>query len=314
MKKKIRALVLFSGGLDSILAVKLLSAQGVAVEAVNFRTNFCGPKEARLTVESLGVPLREVDLRREFLSVLRNPRYGYGAGLNPCLDCRILMLKKAGEIMRAEKFDFIATGEVLGERPMSQRLAALNIVEKDADIVGFLLRPLSAKLLAPTIAEKNGLIDREKLMDIVGRSRHRQMALAKEFSIEKYPSPAGGCPLTQAGFAGRLRALIKGRPDFTSEDIDLTAIGRHFFENGCWLILGRDKTENEFLKSRVGRNDVFVVPLNFGGPEALIRGGEISLEVIERAKKAIIAFAPQVKKMRNEKPFFDIIEYKNREK
>ncbi|MDD2753322.1 MAG: tRNA 4-thiouridine(8) synthase ThiI [Candidatus Portnoybacteria bacterium] len=229
MKKQVKALVLLSGGLDSILAVKLLLEQGIIVEAVNFRTNFCGPSKARLAAKMLGVNLREVNIRKDFLPILKHPRHGYGTGLNPCIDCHALMLKKAGEIMRAEGFDFIATGEVLGERPMSQHKKALDIVAKDADIVGYLLRPLSAKLLEPTIAENEGVVDRERLLNISGRSRKIQMALAEQYGIKEYPTPAGGCALTQKGFADRLRELMANKSDFNSDDVDLVAIGRHFW-------------------------------------------------------------------------------------
>lgn len=229
---KVRALVLLSGGLDSILAVKLLLEQGIAVEAVNFRTNFCGPSKARPAAKMLGVSLREVNIRHDFLAVLKKPKYGYGAGMNPCIDCHALMLKKAAEIMRQERYDFVATGEVLGERPMSQHLKALKIVEREAGLEGYLLRPLSAKLLEPTTPELDGRVSREKLLDISGRSRKIQMELAEQFGIKDYPTPAGGCALTQAGFSGRLKELMTHKPDFTPEDVDLIRFGRHF-----WLAL-----------------------------------------------------------------------------
>ena len=202
--KKIKALVLLSGGLDSILAVKLLLEQGIEVEAINFRTNFCGPSKARPAAKMLGVRLHEVDIRKEFLEVLKKPKHGYGSGMNPCIDCHALMLKKAGELMqkenscpeRSRRIDFIATGEVLGERPMSQHKKALKIVEKEAGLEGYLLRPLSAKLLEPTIPEKENLVDREKLLAISGRNRKPQMELAARYGIKNYPTPAGGCALT----------------------------------------------------------------------------------------------------------------------
>ena len=280
MPKQVKALVLLSGGLDSILAVKLLLEQGIAVQAINFRTNFCGPSKARPAAAMLGVPLREVNIREEFLAVLKKPKHGYGSGLNPCIDCHVLMLKKAGEIMRQEGFDFVATGEVLGERPMSQHKQALDIVARDANVVGYLLRPLSAKLLEPTIAEQEGLVDREKLLDISGRSRKIQMALAEQYGIKSYPTPAGGCALTQKGFADRLRELMKHKPDFNSEDVNLVAIGRHFFahrslgEGGLdniQIILGRNQEENEILASVASQNDILISPENFIGPLALVR-------------------------------------------
>ncbi len=247
-KKRAKALVLLSGGLDSILAVKLLLEQGIEVEAINFRTNFCGPSKARPAAQMLGVPLREVNIREDFLAVLKKPKHGYGAGMNPCIDCHALMLKKAGEIMRAEGFDFVATGEVLGERPMSQHKHALKIVEKEAGLEGYLLRPLSAKLLELTIPEIENLVNREKLLAISGRNRKPQMELAARYGIKNYPTPAGGCALTQEGFAQRLRELMKNKPDFDAQDVDLVAIGRHFFIDNVQIIVGRNQQENEILK------------------------------------------------------------------
>lgn len=304
MKKKAKALVLLSGGLDSILAVKLLLEQGITVEAVNFRTNFCGPSKARPAAEMLGVPLREVNIREEFLEVLKKPKHGYGAGLNPCIDCHALMLKKAGEIMWLEGFDFIATGEVLGERPMSQHKQALDIVEKDADLKGYLLRPLSARLLEPTLAEQEGLVDREKLLDISGRSRKTQMALAKQYNIKEYPSPAGGCALTQKDFASRLKELMDNKPDFTPEDVDLVAIGRHFWISDNQIILGRNQEENEILVSVAKSGDTLIVPENFPGPTALARGKETELSAIE---ELILKFSPRAKNLKSEEIRFKII-------
>jgi tRNA-specific 2-thiouridylase len=301
-KRKTKALVLLSGGLDSILAVKILQEQGIEVVAVNFRTNFCGPSYARLAAKILGVLLREVDIRDDFVKVLKKPKHGYGAGLNPCIDCHALMLKKAGEIMRAEKYDFVATGEVLGERPMSQHKKALKIVEKEACIEGYLLRPLSAKLLEPTIPEQEGRVDREKLLDISGRNRKRQMELAAQYGIKNYPTPAGGCALTQKDFAGKLKELMKNRPDFTSDDLDLLKIGRHFWPLDklgvkAHIILGRNQEENEILKDARKEKDIFIIPINFPGPEALIRdkGSSDLSNLVDKGKELIIQFAPKAK-------------------
>jgi len=314
MIKKARALVLLSGGLDSILAVKLLLEQGIEVQAINFRTNFCGPSLARRASKMLNVPLREVSIREEFLPILKKPKHGYGSGMNPCIDCHTLMLKRAGEIMRAEGYDFIATGEVLGQRPMSQHKASLNIVEKDADLVGYLLRPLSAKLLEPTVAEKEGLVDRDKLFNISGRSRKTQIALAAQYGIKEFPTPASGCALTQEGFTARLKELMTNKPDFTSEDVDLVAVGRHFFyselvEGGgsIQIILGRNQEENEFLKNQTRKDEVFIIPINFSGPEALIRGSHILEENIMQAKELIVEFASRAKDLKKEDLVFDII-------
>ncbi|HRY52270.1 MAG TPA: tRNA 4-thiouridine(8) synthase ThiI [Candidatus Portnoybacteria bacterium] len=304
MQKKVKALVLLSGGLDSILAVKLLLEQGAEVEAVNFRTNFCGPSKALLASKMLGVKLREVNIRQDFLPVLKNPKHGYGTALNPCIDCHALMLKKAGEIMRAEGFDLVATGEVFGQRPMSQHKQALDIVEKDASLKGYLLRPLSAKLLEPTIAEQEGLIDRNKLLAISGRSRKEQMALAKEYGIKEYPSPAGGCALTQKDFAGRLKELMANKPDFSPEDIDLVPIGRHKWGNGAQIILGRNQEENNILENAAKTGDILIFPDGFVGPTALVRGEEAE---IARAQELILDFSPKAKDLKAEEIKFKII-------
>ncbi len=294
-EKKVKALVLLSGGLDSILAVKILLEQNVEVEGICFYSNFFNCDLARKAAKQLGVKLREVDIKEEFLGFLRKkPKYGYGVGLNPCIDCHALMLKKAGEIMKKDGFAFVATGEVLNERPMSQKKDALKIVEKEAGLEGYLLRPLSAKLLEETIPEKNGLIDRNKLMDISGRSRQKQFTLAKKFGIANYPSPAGGCALTQDGFVSRLKELIKNKPDFNNEDIDLVKLGRHFWLNNSQVVLGRNKEENEQLIKLKRDSDIIIKPDNFAGPTALIRGN-INNKIKEAAKKIIIDFSPKAK-------------------
>jgi len=328
MKNKAKILVLFSGGLDSILVAKMLKEQGTEIELINFFTIFFGPETARQSAKEINLPLREVDMSEDFLVVLKKPKHGWGAGLNPCIDCHALMLKKAGQIMKEEGFNAVATGEVLGERPMSQNRQALNIVEKDAEMAGYLLRPLSAKLLEPTLSEKEGLIDREKMLDISGRRRDKQMAMAKEFGIKNYPSPGGGCALTQKGFAARLLELKKNKPDFSVHDAKLAIIGRHFWitlqraqgilpertpqprgesKADTQIILGRDKEENEFLKSQVKEGEVFIIPINFNGPEALIKGNKISDEIINQAKDLIVKFAPKARELKPEELVFDII-------
>lgn len=313
-KKSVKALVLLSGGLDSTLAVKLLLEQGIEMEAINFRTNFCGPAKARPAAKLLGVPLREVDIREDFLAVLKCPKYGYGAGLNPCLDCHALMLKKAAEIMRSEGFDFVATGEVLGERPMSQHKQALKIVAKEAGLEGYLLRPLSAKLLGPTIPETDGRLDREKLLDISGRSRKIQMALAQKYGLKNYPTPAGGCALTQSGFADRLRQLMKNKPDFNFEDVDLIRFGRHFWRpldrlgvKSAQIILGRNRQENQILESVFKKGDILIEPENFVGPTALVRAQKISQPTIKKAKELIVRFLPKAKNSDFNKVTFKIV-------
>ncbi|MBI4837255.1 MAG: tRNA 4-thiouridine(8) synthase ThiI [Candidatus Portnoybacteria bacterium] len=295
---KTKALVLLSGGLDSTLAVKLLLEQDIEVEGICFYSNFFGCEAARKAAAQLKINLREIDISEEFLEFLRRkPKYGYGVGLNPCIDCHALMLKKAGEIMKNEGFSFVATGEVLGERPMSQHKKALKIIEKEAGLEGYLLRPLSAKLLQSTMPEVKGLVIRDKLMDISGRSRKRQMDLAKKFGISNYPTPAGGCALTQGGFVERMKDLIKHKPEFDLNDAKLVKVGRHFWVNDVQIILGRSEEENKKLSQGRQKKDVVIEPENFIGPSALIRNVADD-EVIKKAKELIIKSSPKAKKVK----------------
>ena len=207
MKDKIKAVVLFSGGLDSILALKLIQEQGIEVKGVNFKTPFFGLGEAFVIAKDLDIDLEIIDITEELLKILKNPKYGFGKNMNPCIDCHALMFKKAGEYMNKIGASFILSGEVLGERPMSQNRNSLSIIERESGLEGKILRPLSALLLTETIPEKGGLVDRNKLLDISGRSRKRQMKMADEMGIKDYPSPAGGCKLTEPSFSKRLRTL-----------------------------------------------------------------------------------------------------------
>ncbi|NQT21487.1 MAG: hypothetical protein HQ592_17410, partial [Planctomycetes bacterium] len=214
-----RAVALLSGGLDSVLAVRVILDQGIDVEALNYVTVFCTctPKNSSCSAAStaaahLGVGLKTINTSRELLGAVKNPRHGYGRNLNPCLDCRILMFLKAKEYMQEIGASFLITGEVLGERPMSQRRDAMAIIERESGLDGLIVRPLCAKALEPSIPEKEGWVDRSKLLGITGRSRKPQIALAESYGINDYPCPAGGCLLTDAGFAARLRALMQHNP------------------------------------------------------------------------------------------------------
>jgi tRNA U34 2-thiouridine synthase MnmA/TrmU len=227
MKDKIKAVALFSGGLDSILAVKLIQEQGIEVRGVNFKTPFFGLSKTFAVIKNIDIDLEIIDITQELLEILRNPKHGFGKNMNPCIDCHSLMFKKAGEYMIKIGASFIISGEVLGERPMSQNRNSLNIIKRESGFEGRILRPLSALLLAETIPEKEGLVDRSKLLDISGRSRKRQMELAAKMGIDDYPSPAGGCKLTEPAFSKRLRDLFT-QDSFSLEDIELLKLGRHF--------------------------------------------------------------------------------------
>ncbi|MEJ2368243.1 MAG: 7-cyano-7-deazaguanine synthase [Acidobacteriota bacterium] len=284
-----RAVVMLSGGLDSTLAAKVLQEQGIEVHGIHFSTGFCiddhkravapageDPKklrnEALRAGADLGIPVEMVDISEEYLDIVYNPKHGYGAHMNPCIDCRAFMLRKAKEHMAAIGADFIATGEVLGQRPKSQRRDAMDIVERDSGLKGKLLRPLSAKLMRPTEAEETGLVEREALLDIKGRGRRRQMDLIEEKGITDYPSPAGGCCyLTDEVFSRKFRDKMKHkgeqRMDWT--DVALLKVGRHFrIHEGLKLIVGRNERENQFLERFTAGRVVFE-PIDVKGPIAV---------------------------------------------
>ncbi len=275
---QVSAVVLLSGGLDSILAAKLLLHQGIRVVGVNFAGGYCpvrlGVKShAQKAAEQLGIELVTLPIDEEFMNMVKSPKYGWGKNMNPCIDCHILMVKRAwGWTKSSEpgvtlKISFVATGEVLGQRPMSQNKQALAIVARRSGVEGYLLRPLSAKLLPPTIPEMQGWVDREKLLDIQGRGRQRQMELAREFGITEYPPPAGGCLLTDRGYTIRLREALAHGEDAVGL-IELLSLGRHFrLKSGAKVILGRNQQENEELLSRAQKGLT-----GWGGGVAVIDG------------------------------------------
>lgn len=266
-----KGLCLLSGGLDSILAAKLLQRQNIKIIGLTFVSYFFNAESAKKAAENLKIPLKIVDFSDEHLAMVKNPEHGYGKNMNPCIDCHTLMLKKAKEIMEQEKLNFVATGEVLGERPFSQNKQALEIIKKESGLAGYLLRPLSARLLEPTITEEQGLIDRDKLLDIQGRSRQRQMALAKEWGIKEYPTPAGGCLLTDPGFSQRLKEMFKNWPNCDGDDVELLKIGRNFWELGNLIVIGRNQEENGKIEKLIKKGDVLIKLKNIPGPTTLIR-------------------------------------------
>jgi len=269
-----KAVVLLSGGLDSILAARLVKDQGIEIEAVNFLTVFCNCTSRGKTclastsaAASLGISLKVFEVTEEYISIVKAPKHGYGRGLNPCLDCRIFIFKKAGEYMRESGASFIVTGEVLGERPMSQRRDAMRVIEEESGLKGLIVRPLCAKLMEPSIPEKKGWVDREKLLNIQGRSRKPQIELAREFDIHDYPCPAGGCLLTDKGFAARIRDLMKHDPDFSVRDVKFLKIGRHFrLGPDSKFIVGRDEGENAKLLALAKRGDLSIRTVSIPGP------------------------------------------------
>ena len=271
-----RGLSLMSGGLDSQLAIKLLQRAGAEVDAVCFSSPFFDVSAARRTAGALGVVLRTVDFTDDIVSLLKSPPHGFGGAMNPCIDCHALMIRRAGELMERLGYDFVATGEVQGQRPMSQNRQALGVVEKCSGLKGRLVRPLSAKLLEPTIPEMEGKLDREALMDISGRGRERQIALASEFGIVDYPSPAGGCRLTEEGFSRRLKDLMDHEGLDDRVLVELLVRARRFrLPDGTGVILGRDRDDNAKLREikdsgKSGFDFTLLAPVNVPGPTALI--------------------------------------------
>jgi hypothetical protein len=286
-----KAVALLSGGLDSMLAIRLLTDQGVAVEALHFVSVFdCGATDAENCVSSqraaaqLGMPLRFEEISGELLEIVKAPKHGHGRNMNPCIDCHAMMVRRAAAVMRAIGADFLCTGEVLGERPMSQRHEALGIVERDAGAEGLLLRPLSAQLLEPTIPEQKGWVDRAKLLRISGRCRKPQFALAKSLDIGKFPTPAGGCLLTDPGFSARMRDLLKFQPDCTPDDVRLLKVGRHFrLSPTVRAVIGRNEGENGMLEGLARAGDVLMDAAAYSGPLALLRGPASEAELVQAA-------------------------------
>lgn len=294
-----KAIGLVSGGLDSALAVAVVRRLGVDVLALHFFNGFAPGSMKRQVLEegmvdgqiaalggemsgAMGVPVDVVDVTEEFLEILVSPRYGYGANVNPCIDCRIFTLGKAKERMESEGVDFVFTGEVLGQRPMSQHRQAMDLVERRSGLEGYLLRPLSAKLLPPTIPEKEGWIRREDLYDISGRSRKRQIALAAELGVTGYSPPAGGCALTDENYARRFRDFLKStvKGTISRREAVLLSVGRHLrLTHSVKIIVGRNREENVYLEKNWGESWL-AVPVEHPGPTVLIQGepGERELE------------------------------------
>ena len=276
--KKVRALGLCSGGLDSTLAGLVLRQQPIEVAWISFETPFFSADKARRAAKQTGIPLTVENISDEYTTMLRNPNCGYGQHMNPCLDCHALMFRVATRIMKMRKFDFLFSGEVVGQRPMSQTKPSLRYVEKNSDCDGYILRPLSAKLLPETIPEKEGLVDREKLLDISGRGRKRQIQLAKEFGITDYPAPAGGCLLTDKGFSNRLRDLFAHQETNTENELRLLRYGRHFRLNDqSKLIVGRTQVDNDNLhRYHNPKTDTVIMVEHFPGPVAVLPHGSRS--------------------------------------
>ncbi len=270
-----RVIVLTSGGLDSTLALKIMEREGLDVIGVHFLSWFNIPKYRMIKdfpdeYVDRGFRILNFDISKEYTDILLHPRYGYGSGANPCIDCKILFFKKTKKLMEELKADFVASGEVLGQRPMSQMKNIMRLIEKKSGLKRYLLRPLSAKLLDPTVPEELGWVNRDRLYGISGRGRKKQRELVSIFGIEEYRSPAGGCLLTEKSFKARFQDLVKHREDIDVNDLIVLRYGRHFrICNRCKLVVGRDKRGNEFLK-RLNWGNVVVDVINIPGPFSLM--------------------------------------------
>ncbi|MFP4193493.1 MAG: tRNA 4-thiouridine(8) synthase ThiI [Desulfobacterales bacterium] len=284
VQKKTKALGLCSGGLDSILAGMVLCGQEIDVIWVSFETPFFNADKARAASEKTGIPLIVKDITDRYLPMLQDPPAGCGQCMNPCMDCHALMFKIAGEIMEEIGADFLFSGEVLGQRPMSQVRSSLRYVEKRSGFDGYILRPLSAKKLPVTWMEEEGLVDRGRLLDFSGRSRKPQMALAESFGITDYPAPAGGCLLTDPGFSGRLKDLFLHGDNLSRRKLELLKYGRHMrLAPEAKLIVGRNKAENEKIISFFdSREDTLLRLCAIAGPVGLIPGS-FPAELVKRA-------------------------------
>jgi len=278
-----KAVALLSGGLDSTLAVKMMIEQGIEVHALNFTSAFCtcnsggahkgGCKsEAKRVADEFNIPVKLMVKGLDYVEIVRNAKHGYGKGMNPCVDCRIYLFKAAKEYMAEIGASFIITGEVVGQRPMSQRRENFKTIDKESGLIGLVLRPLCARHLEPTVPELTGMVDREKLLAFAGRGRRDLMDLAKELDVNDYPCPSGGCLLTDKIFSKKVKDLLHGKKDVTLKDLAVLKSGRHFRYQGVKVVVGRDEADNVKLKNLVQPGETFLEPVDFPGPVAIVSG------------------------------------------
>ncbi|MDD6796433.1 MAG: tRNA 4-thiouridine(8) synthase ThiI [Clostridiaceae bacterium] len=280
-----RALAMVSGGLDSILAAKLIKEQGIEVIGVCFKSYFFNEENARRMCEQIGIRLEVVNFSEEHFEMVKNPKHGWGKNMNPCIDCHAMMMRYSGKLLEDLNADFIITGEVLNQRPMSQNKQALNTVKNESGFKDKILRPLCALNLEPTEMELNGLVDREKLLKLSGRNRKPQMELAKKWGIKDYPSPAGGCRLTEPNYSLRLKDALDRKGDLTEKEILLLRYGRHFIApSGTKIIVSRTGDEGNLIKALLDENDTMLLSISHMGALGVIPG-QATKEDIELAAK-----------------------------
>jgi hypothetical protein len=289
---KAKGIGLLSGGLDSILAVKVLQDQDLDLLGVTFTTPFFPAQPGIDAGRTAGIDVQVIDLTEKHLAMLRNPVYGFGSQMNPCIDCHALMLREAGHLMEQIQADFLFTGEVLGQRPMSQRRDSLRSVEKLSGYPGRILRPLSARLLPSTLVESQGRVDRERLLNINGRSRKKQIELSRHYGIKDYPQPGGGCMLTKEGFARKLRELFGLHPQAGTNEIELLKWGRHFrLPGGKFLAVGRQRADNEKLESLANREKLILRVLDYPGPIGVLLYSAQADEELSLPAKVLISYS-----------------------
>ena len=274
IKGQIKGLGLCSGGLDSILSGLLLQRQGIDITWICFETPFFSSESAQKASRGTGIPLMTVDITDDYMEMMKSPKAGFGKNMNPCMDCHALMFSKAGEVLINNGFHFLFSGEVLGQRPKSQNKNSLRYVEKNSGFEGQILRPLCAKLLPETLIEQKGLVDRQKLMDISGRSRKIQMQMAKAFGIKQYPAPAGGCLLTDKIFSDRLKDLMNTQKLFNKRELYYLKHGRHFrLDSKTKVIVGRSEKDNQNLLNYFEKDkDLLLRPAKIPGPDVILTG------------------------------------------
>jgi tRNA-specific 2-thiouridylase len=278
-----KVVLLYSGGLDSSLVLRILQEWDADIYPLYIYNQFLSCKNPPELTD-----LHVIDVSKDFINIVRSPEHGYGKNLNPCIDCRILMLQKAKEYLKQKKGDFIATGEVLDQRPMSQHLEQLMLIDKKASCEGLVVRPLSGALLPPTKAETDGVIDRNLMLTIKGRSRKIALSMAEKMNIAQFMSPGGGCLLTDPGFCRRLADLMRYKEKIEVRDIELLKIGRHFrLDDKTKLIVGRDEEENNTIETMVRAPDYFLYVPDTGSPNALFIGKKKNLERLKKTVKTV---------------------------
>ncbi|MEA3475022.1 MAG: DUF814 domain-containing protein [Candidatus Cloacimonadota bacterium] len=315
-KKSYTTLSLFSGGLDSILAAKIVQQQGIKVIPICFESPFFDCKKAEKSAEMLGLKLQIRELEEEYLNIIKSPKYSYGKNLNPCIDCHAYMFNKLGDMLKEYNADFMISGEVLGQRPKSQSIAGLNSVDKLCEYKDLIIRPLSQKLLQDTKPIREGWINKEELYDIQGKSRKIQIELAKEFKITNYPSPAGGCLLTDEGYCKRLQDLIS-YDMFSLKYIKFLNVGRHFrISENTKLILGRKKSDNEKLNNLITDDLLTLKAERFPGPLGVINcKQELNIDEIKLSAQILLRYITKIRDRSNVKisigkTYYKIIEAK----